>query len=369
MSRVRTLARISMPTSLRRSDLSDAMGFVREAAEAEDSEGFRRHLMEGLPRLVPSSMISYNDISADGAPLLLLDPPDAMTPERVSDFLRLADQNPLIAHYMRTADPRPMKISDLIDRRAFRRTELYRTVYRPMGVEYQMAFTLPSAPGAIVGVALNRDRADFTERDRRVLELVRPHLAQARRDAATRETARLLSTVLERALGDEGRAALAVGPDGGVAFASGGAFALLERYLPPPPSPGLVPEAVAEWRRPERDRGLMPSSDMVVDGPAGRLLARLLPAPERTGYDVILLEEHRVGHEPAALAALGLSARQAEVLSLVARGRTNAEIAALLHLSPRTVQKHLEHVYDRLGVRSRAAATARAVAAARSPFH
>jgi len=67
--------------------------------------------------------------------------------------------------------------------------------------------------------------------------------------------------------------------------------------------------------------------------------------------------------ERAALAALGLSGRQAEILGLVAGGRTNADIVAILCISPRTVQKHLEHVYDRLGVRSRAAAAAAAVSA------
>jgi ATP/maltotriose-dependent transcriptional regulator MalT len=60
---------------------------------------------------------------------------------------------------------------------------------------------------------------------------------------------------------------------------------------------------------------------------------------------------------------LGLSGRQTEVLALLARGRSNAEIAQALHVSPHTVKKHLEHIYDRLGVRSRAAAVARALAA------
>jgi DNA-binding CsgD family transcriptional regulator len=55
------------------------------------------------------------------------------------------------------------------------------------------------------------------------------------------------------------------------------------------------------------------------------------------------------------------------VLALVARGHGNAEVARMLAVSPRTVQKHLEHVYDRLGVRSRAAAAARAVAAGGVP--
>ena len=48
--------------------------------------------------------------------------------------------------------------------------------------------------------------------------------------------------------------------------------------------------------------------------------------------------------------------REHDVLVLVADGKTNQEIADRLSLSARTVQKHLEHVYDKLGVRSRTAA-------------
>ena len=51
------------------------------------------------------------------------------------------------------------------------------------------------------------------------------------------------------------------------------------------------------------------------------------------------------------------------MLALVARGDTNGQVAAALGLSPRTVQKHLEHIFDRLGVRTRAAVTARALGA------
>lgn len=51
-----------------------------------------------------------------------------------------------------------------------------------------------------------------------------------------------------------------------------------------------------------------------------------------------------------------LTARQRDILGWVARGRSNAEIAAILSLSPGTVRKHLENAYERLGVHSRAAA-------------
>ncbi|NVB37662.1 helix-turn-helix transcriptional regulator [Pseudenhygromyxa sp. WMMC2535] len=55
--------------------------------------------------------------------------------------------------------------------------------------------------------------------------------------------------------------------------------------------------------------------------------------------------------------ALPLSARQLEVSRLVAEGLTNAAIAERLGISPRTVTSHLDHIYGRLGIGSRAALT------------
>jgi DNA-binding CsgD family transcriptional regulator len=54
----------------------------------------------------------------------------------------------------------------------------------------------------------------------------------------------------------------------------------------------------------------------------------------------------------------GLTAREVEVLRLIASGRTNSEIAAGLSLSVRTVARHITHVYEKTGVRNRAEATA-----------
>jgi len=358
-----------MPASaLSRSDVSRALDFVRAGGALRSSEAFRRHVVEGLPDLIPSSMTSYNDLSPDGTPVLVLDPPDAWTAERERDFLRLAPEHPLIAHYLRTGDPTPMKISDLVPRRSFRASELYRAVYGPMGVEFQMAVTLPSAPGTVVGVALNRDRRDFGERDRRLLELLRPHLAQLRRDAADREAADATAGMLEVVLADRRQAAVALGRGDAVAAASARATALMRAYLPRPARPARpagLPEPLAQWLARTRAAGLEPCGAFVAEGPEGSLVGRLLTAASPDGHDVLLLEERRRddGRAPAALAAMGLSVRQAEVLALAARGCTNAEIAAGMGISPRTVQKHLEHVFDRLGVRTRAGAAARAAAA------
>ena len=73
------------------------------------------------------------------------------------------------------------------------------------------------------------------------------------------------------------------------------------------------------------------------------------------------------GFAPDPLAAAeGLSHREVEVLSLVAAGRSNQEIADALVLSVRTVERHLAHVYDKLGVGGK---SARAVASAYGIAH
>jgi DNA-binding CsgD family transcriptional regulator len=59
--------------------------------------------------------------------------------------------------------------------------------------------------------------------------------------------------------------------------------------------------------------------------------------------------------------AFGLTAREAEVLHWVARGKTNRDIGDILGTSPRTITKHMEHILPKLGVETRTAAAAMAL--------
>lgn len=60
-----------------------------------------------------------------------------------------------------------------------------------------------------------------------------------------------------------------------------------------------------------------------------------------------------LGREPLRRAILGVTVREAEVIGWVAQGLTNKEIALQLQISSRTVQKHMERMFRKLGVRSR----------------
>jgi DNA-binding CsgD family transcriptional regulator len=64
---------------------------------------------------------------------------------------------------------------------------------------------------------------------------------------------------------------------------------------------------------------------------------------------------------PAQRYPAGLTQREVEVLRLLPRGFSNAEIAGILFVSPRTIQTHLSHLYAKLGVGGRAEAIAYAV--------
>ena len=70
------------------------------------------------------------------------------------------------------------------------------------------------------------------------------------------------------------------------------------------------------------------------------------------------VQEQRDVAAPGPHDSLGLSAREHEVLRLLVAGRSNAEIAAALFISPRTATTHVSHLYTKLGVGSRAEAIA-----------
>jgi DNA-binding CsgD family transcriptional regulator len=94
----------------------------------------------------------------------------------------------------------------------------------------------------------------------------------------------------------------------------------------------------------------------VVENDDTRLTIRLVPdAPN----DLLILEEERTKVDYAALLRLGLTPREAEVLHWVGEGKTNPEIGTILRTRPRTVAKHLEKIFAKLGVETRGAAAAR----------
>jgi DNA-binding NarL/FixJ family response regulator len=111
-------------------------------------------------------------------------------------------------------------------------------------------------------------------------------------------------------------------------------------------------DAALGWLRSPGEEAEQPLAD------GRRLLARRL-GPVGLGETMWLLRLGTAGEAaPSRLATASLTPRETEVLSWIAKGKTNRDVADILGLSPRTVNKHLEHVFEKLGVETRAAAAA-----------
>lgn len=190
-----------------------------------------------------------------------------------------------------------------------------------------------------------------------VLEvLCRVELARGRRDQARAAAdaavahAERLDLRLARAWGDRAQAALLLEdrPDEAAAFARHAAAAADAVEAPVEAARARILAGRALGRR-RRDEAL---------GELERALADAERCGARGTREAALRELRRLGRRPARGAAAtdglaSLSAREREVAELVADGRTNAQIAAVLYLSPKTVETHMRNVFAKLRVGSR----------------
>ena len=103
------------------------------------------------------------------------------------------------------------------------------------------------------------------------------------------------------------------------------------------------------WPGPWRRGRSWPSSTASPSAPG----SRSTPGAAATGATPKAATAKPAAKEAAPFAELGLSAREAEVLALVALGRTNGQIARELFISPKTASVHVTHILDKLGVSSR----------------
>jgi DNA-binding CsgD family transcriptional regulator len=333
--------------SLTSSDMAAVLDYVEQLFALHDGD-FAETVLGGITVLVRCDSAAYNEIDhRTRSVTAVVHPLAAIGATRPAAMEPYIGQHPVIAEHTRTGVGQPLKISDFLSAREFHSLDLYRQVFGPMGIEDQMALSVADPGAMTIGLALNRSRRDFAERDRSVLALTRPHLVNAFRHLEARQRAAMLLRAFDQGIEQTGRGLVVLDRAGGVEDRTSRAQALLDAYFDD--ADGL-PAEVADWVA-------LGDRELVVHRDERRLRIRHLH-PAREGDPTLLLLAED-GVEPrAAIHGLGLAPREAEVLEHVVLGRADKAIAATLGISPRTVGKHLERVYAKLGVNSRAAAIA-----------
>jgi DNA-binding NarL/FixJ family response regulator len=183
-----------------------------------------------------------------------------------------------------------------------------------------------------------------------MLARIRVHLANAR-----------LTQSARAALDVSGRFLLAVNQRGEVLWATPQAQKLLSDHLIAGIDDTLLlPATLLQWL----EQMQKPGAKAVPSAPFAHNELLRLNYMGKAGPDELLL---RLAKDTGTAVPsefskeLGLTTREGEVLSWLSKGKSNRDIAQILGLSPRTVDKHLEQIYAKLGVENRTAAAAVAV--------
>lgn len=344
------------------------MGFVRDLYVPRDRERFISHLLGALPGLVPCELVTFNEADpVTRTSRSWLNPMPALKWMTDQIWNRLMHQHPFVRYQQGGGDARPIRLSELTSLRDLARTDLFNELLRPLAAEYEVMMGLPYGPDPVSGVAVCRQRRDFSDRERLLLTLLHPHVIQADRNAAW--VGRRLEEIrmLERGVEQLDRGLVALSSDAAVRLATTRARQWLSAYFPDRPNgSGRLPDALHRWvvqqmgHLQRSDLAPPPDHTIVVERAGARLIVRLVA--DREG-PLLFLHEEPADARSRSLRALGLSRREAEVLSWVTEGKTNPEIAVILGLSARTVQTHLDRIFRKLDVETRTAAVAAALKA------
>jgi DNA-binding response OmpR family regulator len=187
-----------------------------------------------------------------------------------------------------------------------------------------------------------------------LLARIRVHLANAR-----------LAHSARAALDASGRYLLATNASGGLLWCTPQTAKLLGLAFVDFNGEGyLLPSNVQEWLQNRSRNDSKSTSDLVaLESETNAIKLQLSYVGQVAPNEFLLrLMEGEFENDNLVLKRrLQLTQRESEVLMWIARGKSNRDIAEILSLSPRTVNKHLEQIYAKLGVENRASAAALAV--------
>lgn len=327
--------------------------FLRQLYVLRSGDDLTTHLVGTIPSLILTDIGSCNDMNSRRRHVVCQMP--------LSDQSLTPDTTEIpVTHGEHTKDLTARNRTDSMAQHQVQTTELYNALDKPFQIPNGMDTGLSVGDERLIIIDLNLGGRGLSEEKSAVLNLLRPHVVQAFGNAETITRLRKELSTLNQAMEELRRGLLSVTPKGRILWATTEANRLLDAYgLRGDRRSEWLPSPLREWTNRELERmGCQkycsaPSKPLVIEYEDSMLTVRLL----KEGWQVLLsLEECRAGCTIEELAPLGLSPRETEILFWVVKGKTNPEIGMILGISPRTVQKHLERVYGRLGVENRHAA-------------
>jgi DNA-binding CsgD family transcriptional regulator len=349
--------------SLSASDYRAVLRVVQELAAVDDTDQFARRGVRLLGNLVASELttLSVCDLANDRRSVVS-SPAGAISAADRAAFDRHFIEHPLVRYHAIEHGRGTRRISDSIPFARFRHSALFAEYYRPIGIDHVIAMPLHVNDRLLVSFVLNRKGRDFSDHERALLDALAGSLGELYRHTAALDRARRAARGLGELMHSTRIGTLRLGPGGEVrGFSPRAAEQLLHFWGVRIRRGGKLPAELAAYlARPMRCTSIAATMPPLQRATFDRrLTVRTYPAIDMAGGLLVLLDEEAKDLAPPTPEDWPLSARQQQVLHWVAAGKTDRDISTILGISARTVGKHLQRIYERLGVETRTAAVMR----------
>jgi DNA-binding CsgD family transcriptional regulator len=326
-----------------------------------DPGHFARIGVAELPRLVASELTTLSVCDLDsGHREVVGNGGVALSAQDIAAFDRHFFEHPLVRFHTKHRRGGTHRISDALPSREFKAGALYNEYYRRIGIDHAAAVPLFVDDETLVSFVFNRKGRDFSDAEVALFDELRGWLAAMYRNAvALKRAAEALAQMRQIAEADDW-AVVRLDAKRRIRDLSAPAASMLAAACPGTSTRAgaALPEPIHAWLRTSaRGTSRLALSPLVLKGEHGDVIVRAMPELAGEAAWILLVR----GDAPAMHARAGLTSRELEILRWVSAGKSDRQIASILDVSHRTVQKHLEHTYTKLGVENRTAAAMRAL--------
>lgn len=343
--------------------LKEVHAFLLEIHGCSEFAELHRLIPGGLNRLIPSDRTSFNELSIDPRTQDIVPNPRPPWWDRLGCVYKehLLD-HPLFG----------VPVGSVVGLRSggrdkrWNRSVLNNEYFAPLGFKVQISVMCFQQNLQFAGIACNRSSRKFSAEEVEILRLITPHVSIAIKKCLLFSSLKEMSDAGNGA-GQASRTTVVVidRAKGCFGLVSQEARRILRDAFAIDAEPGTrLPERLLTWLRSQR------TGDAGLDFNPGNCTPWLIRrAGNRIEIAVLSLVEsetvlalRRTGCKRREPTPTALTDREFEVLRWIREGKRNGEIAAIMGLSGRTVEKHVEHLLMKLGVETRTAAAQAALA-------
>jgi DNA-binding CsgD family transcriptional regulator len=324
-----------------------------------DTERHARVMLEILNDLVPADSTVLNYFKPPHELTCITLPERFVTDEQVALVAKYGHQSPYGAYYVATQDASWKMTTDFMPAEEFHKLDIHRFALGPLGINYQIGGILAVMDDTCHIITIHRTHQNFTEREREILNTLHPHLVTSYVNALACSQARD-SVAQIKAVVDTAPGAYAYfDASGKAAWMQDKAGAWLREFFNDEVKTSRnIPHSIDLMLDESAREGGAPKQ-LVKTGPTENLTVCL--GSSAVGGWILRLERKPNTPAPRYRSLPQFSDRKNDVLKWMVEGKRNGEIATILGLSSRTVEKHVQDILTELRVENRATAIIRAM--------